>query len=112
MGTSCFAIVKCRDNKVRSMYISHDGYLGGVGKKLYEDFNTQKGAEDVIAGKGNIYGQHDYEVEIDDSMDQALKDTDGYEYRYIWENECWSAVFDNMIVKMPVTDDDWFTHGE
>ncbi|MBZ7262456.1 hypothetical protein FMK81_13160 [Klebsiella oxytoca] len=49
MATRSSITLKTEDGKYKTIYCHFDGYLSGVGKTLYEHYNTQEKAEKLLA---------------------------------------------------------------
>ena len=94
------------ENKVAASYCHWDGYIEGVGRTLFESYNSQFDAEIVAKGgylsslsddyvesktNANVWYQtslvHQYES-VQHFMDQAANDS-GAEYLYLWDGEAW-----------------------
>lgn len=104
MGTSAMiGIYNKEDGSVNASYCHYDGYVDGVGRTLFENYNTQYDAE-VVAKGGYVSSlETDYLVSrekavhsdpaIDyDSVDAFLKSGVNYagaDYLYLFDGNAW-----------------------
>lgn len=119
MATRSNIIVHRADGKFSTVYVHFDGYIEGVGKTLFEHYNSQERAEAVVAPgdisslaercdkpKGHSYdnrvggctvyygrdrGETGTEVTITDTIEDAFDKgvSSGAEYVYVWRDGLW-----------------------
>lgn len=104
MGTSAMiGVYNKEDGSVTASYCHYDGYLAGVGRTLYENYNTQYDAE--VVGKGGYVSSlesdylesrkqavHSDAAIIYDTVEVFLKcgaNYAGAEYLYLFDGVAW-----------------------
>lgn len=101
-------IIEKEQDMYRSIYVHFDGYVGGLGRTLHENWNDSDSISEMIdlgdassIGSdlddcefyGRDRGESDTGPKICNDLDQALNELT--EYSYLWDGDKWHVYVDN-----------------
>lgn len=100
MSTRCTISIALPDGKIKSIYCHHDGYLSGVGKTLFEEYDTEEKIHELLA-HGDLSSLSGYlssykergETGTDAQIYPSMDYVENQQFNYLFKDGKWFYSF-------------------